>query len=166
MCKLLMSINPEHVENILAGKKKYEFRKKKCKEQIDSIVIYSTAPVMKVVAEVEVKDIIEDTPQIVWKRTSNAAGVDKKFFDKLRNKYNYDDSKKEARKIIINAYKQWLNTLLKDGVNFKSNHMYIDGFNKYINNQEILSIICGDDNLNELLKVLSFFISILSSFKS
>ena len=46
------------------------------------------------------------------------------------NKYNYDDSKKEARKIIINAYKQWLNTLLKDGVNFKSNHMYIDGFNK------------------------------------
>ena len=82
MCKLLMSINPEHVENILAGKKKVEFRKTKCKEQIDSIVIYSTAPVMKVVAEVEVKDIIEDTPQIVWKRTSNAAGVDKKFFDK------------------------------------------------------------------------------------
>ena len=42
MCKLLMSINPEHVENILAGRKKFEFRKTKCKEQIDSIVIYST----------------------------------------------------------------------------------------------------------------------------
>ena len=82
MCKLLMSINPEHVANILAGKKKFEFRKTKCKEQIDSIVIYSTAPVMKVVAEVEVKDIIEDTPQTVWKRTSTAAGIDKKFFDK------------------------------------------------------------------------------------
>ena len=36
---------------------------------------------MKVVAEVEVKGIIEDTPQTVWKRTSNAAGIDKKFFD-------------------------------------------------------------------------------------
>ena len=81
MCKLLMSINPEHVENILAGRKKFEFRKTKCKEQIDSIVIYSTAPVMKVVAEVEVKGIIEDTPQSVWKRTSNAAGIDKKFFE-------------------------------------------------------------------------------------
>ena len=81
MCKLLMSINPEHVENILAGTKKFEFRKSKCKEQIESIVIYSTAPVMKVVAEVEVKDIIEDTPQTVWKRTSNAAGIDKSFFD-------------------------------------------------------------------------------------
>ena len=81
MCKLLMSINPEHVENILAGTKKFEFRKSKCKEQIESIVIYSTAPVMKVVAEVEVKDIIEDTPQTVWKRTSDAAGIDKSFFD-------------------------------------------------------------------------------------
>ena len=77
-----MSINPEHVENILTGKKKFEFRKNRCKEQINTIVIYSTAPVMKVVAEVEVKDIIEDTPQIVWKRTSTAAGIDKKFFDK------------------------------------------------------------------------------------
>ncbi len=82
MCKLLMSINPEHVENILTGKKKFEFRKTKCKEQIDAIVIYSTAPVMKVVAEVQVKDIIEDTPQTVWQKTSNAAGIDKSFFDK------------------------------------------------------------------------------------
>lgn len=81
MRKLLMSINPEHVENILAGKKKFEFRKTKCKEQIDAIVIYSTAPVMKVVAEVEVTNIIEDTPKKVWEKTSNAAGIDKKFFD-------------------------------------------------------------------------------------
>ena len=61
MCKLLMSINPEHVDNILAGTKKFEFRKTKCKEKIDSIIIYSTFPIMRVVAEVEVKDIIEDT---------------------------------------------------------------------------------------------------------
>ena len=60
MCKLLMSINPEHVDNILAGTKKFEFRKTKCKEKIDSIIIYSTFPIMRVVAEVEVKDIIED----------------------------------------------------------------------------------------------------------
>ena len=38
MCKLLMSINPEHVDNILAGTKKFEFRKTKCKEKIDSIL--------------------------------------------------------------------------------------------------------------------------------
>ena len=82
MCKLLMSINPEHVDNILAGTKKFEFRKTKCKEKIDSIIIYSTFPIMRVVAEVEVKDIIEDTPQIVWSKTRTAAGIDKIFFDR------------------------------------------------------------------------------------
>ena len=101
MCKLLMSINPEHVENILAGRKKFEFRKTKCKEQIDSIVIYSTAPVMKVVAEVEVKGIIEDTPQSVWKRTSNAAGIDKTFFDR------YYSGRDQAVAYILGCVKQF-----------------------------------------------------------
>ena len=80
-----MSINPEHVDNILAGTKKFEFRKTKCKEKIDSIIIYSTFPIMRVVAEVEVKDIIEDTPQIVWSKTRTAAGIDKIFFDRYYN---------------------------------------------------------------------------------
>lgn len=82
MCKLLMSINPEHVNNILSGTKKYEFRKTRCKENIDSIIIYSTSPIMRVVAEVEVKAIIEDTPQKIWSKTQTAAGIDKMFFDK------------------------------------------------------------------------------------
>ena len=82
MCKLLMSINPKHVDNILAGTKKFEYRKNKCKEKIDSLIIYSTSPIMKVVAEVEVKDVIEDTPQMVWSMTRTAAGIDKSFFDR------------------------------------------------------------------------------------
>ena len=85
MCKLLMSINPEHVDNILAGTKKFEFRKTKCKEKIESIVIYSTSPIMRVVAEVEVEGIIEDTPQAVWNQTQPAAGIDKMFFDRYYN---------------------------------------------------------------------------------
>ena len=88
MCKLLMSINPEHVDNILAGTKKFEFRKNKCKEKIDSIIIYSTFPIMRVVAEVEVKDIIVDTPQVVWSKTRTAAGIDKIFFDRYYNGRN------------------------------------------------------------------------------
>ena len=76
-----MSINPEHVVNILAGTKRFEFRKTKCKEHIDAILIYSTYPIMKVVAEVEVTGIIVGTPQVIWKQTASAAGIDKKFFD-------------------------------------------------------------------------------------
>lgn len=82
MCKLLMSINPEHVENILMGKKCFEFRKTRCKEEIDSIIIYSTAPVGKVVAEAQIIGILEDTPEGIWESTYDRAGIDKAFFDK------------------------------------------------------------------------------------
>lgn len=63
MCKILLSINPEHVDHILDGSKEYEFRKRKCKEEIDGIIIYCTAPVKQVIAEVDVAEILEDTPK-------------------------------------------------------------------------------------------------------
>lgn len=103
MCKLLMSINPEHVDNILAGTKKFEFRKTKCKEKIDSIIIYSTFPIKRVVAEVEVKDIIEDTPQAVWSKTRTAAGIDKTFFDR------YYDGRSTAVAYVLGEVKKFSN---------------------------------------------------------
>lgn len=81
MCKLLMSIKPEHVENILAGKKHFEFRKTRCKHEIDSIIIYCTAPIRRVVAEAEVVDVLVDTPERIWACTADDAGIDKAFFD-------------------------------------------------------------------------------------
>ena len=89
MRKILMSINPEHVDNILAGTKRFEFRKTKCKESINAIVIYSTAPVMQVVAEVEVTQVIEGSPQSVWNKTAYAAGIDKGFFDEYYSGKNH-----------------------------------------------------------------------------
>jgi len=81
MSQMLLSINPEHVKNILLGKKKYEFRKVRCRSDISTIIIYATSPVMKVVAEVEVLGIIEDNPDSVWDVTSEFAGISKCFFD-------------------------------------------------------------------------------------
>jgi predicted transcriptional regulator len=81
MCKILLSINPEHVENIMAGTKIYEFRKIQCKEKVDKIIIYSTFPVMKVVGEADVVDIIVDNPDNVWNTTNAFSGISKQFFD-------------------------------------------------------------------------------------
>ncbi len=81
MCKILLSINPEHVENILSGEKQYEFRKIKCKEKVDKIIIYSTSPVMKVVGEADVLDVIVDSPELVWGETAEFSGITKQFFD-------------------------------------------------------------------------------------
>jgi len=81
MNAILLSINPEHVENIFNGTKKYEFRKIRCKRSVLKILIYSTYPVMRVVGEAAIKDILEDTPEGLWNMTSEHAGIDREFFD-------------------------------------------------------------------------------------
>lgn len=81
MCRILLSINPTYVEGILSGTKQYEFRKTKCKKKVDQIVIYSTSPVMKVVGEAEVVDVLENDPEDIWQRTASHSGVTKEFFD-------------------------------------------------------------------------------------
>ena len=81
MCSILLSINPSHVENIMNGIKIYEFRKKACKRHVDKIVIYSTTPVMKVVGEADVDEVLIDRPSEIWKITKKKSGIDKTFFD-------------------------------------------------------------------------------------
>lgn len=82
MCQMLLSINPEHVENILLGVKRFEFRKVRCKSEVDKIIIYATSPVMQVVAEAEVAGIIEDDVQAVWNLTSEFAGISYDFYER------------------------------------------------------------------------------------
>jgi len=79
---MLLSINPEHVENIINGNKLYEFRKVRCRADVDSIMIYSTSPVMQVVAEAMVDSIIEGSILEVWHLTKDYAGVSYPFFRK------------------------------------------------------------------------------------
>jgi len=78
---MLLSINPEHVENILNGTKHYEFRKVRCRESVKKILIYSTAPEKMVVAEAIVEDIIEGTIDTVWQMTSELAGISREFYE-------------------------------------------------------------------------------------
>ncbi len=82
MCKILLSINPEHVENIISGKKKFEFRKTRCCSSIDKIIIYATSPVMQIIGEVDVTNTIIDLPEKVWSLTAEHSGISKSFFDK------------------------------------------------------------------------------------
>lgn len=81
MCKILMPIKPKYVDGIIKGTKKFEFRKIKAKRKVDSIMIYETSPVMKVVAEVSVENILMDHPQSLWNKTSEFAGIAKEDYD-------------------------------------------------------------------------------------
>lgn len=79
--KAILSIKPEYVDRILSGEKKYEFRKRIFKrEDVDTIVIYSTSPCCKVVAEARIAEIIYDSPERIWKKTKDNSGIAKEQF--------------------------------------------------------------------------------------
>lgn len=75
MRALLLSINPQYVEKILAGTKRYEYRKRVAKYKSNTILVYSTSPIMKVVAKVEIVDTICAPPLELWERTKFDAGI-------------------------------------------------------------------------------------------
>ena len=95
MYNMLISIKPEYVENIFNGSKKYEYRKIRCKQDIDKIIIYSTYPIMKVVGEAKVEKILEDSPDRIWEKTKKYSGIDLNFYQK----YFKDRSKAIAYKL-------------------------------------------------------------------
>lgn len=124
MCRILMPINPEYVDEILAGRKKYEYRKIKAKRNnIDKMIIYSTSPIMKVVAEVDIKEILEEEPEKLWEMTKNESGITKEFY----NKYYKNKNTAIAYKLgTINIYDKPKN--LNDiGINYvPQSFVYLD----------------------------------------
>lgn len=114
MCKMLLSINPEHADNIMNGNKLFEFRKVRCRSEVDKIIIYATSPVMEVVGEADIIDVIVDFPEQVWELTSEYAGISKQFYDK------YYHNRKIAVAYQLGSVKKYKKPLkLADfGVNF------------------------------------------------
>ena len=69
--KILLSIKPKYVSSIMNGTKKFEFRRKIFKRKdVDTVVVYATKPIGKVVGEFEIKQVISDTPKSVWNMTA------------------------------------------------------------------------------------------------
>jgi predicted transcriptional regulator len=82
MCKILLSIKPEYVEQIFNKTKRYEYRRILAKNNVDSIIIYCTYPVKKIVGELKIKSIIMKPPTTLWKMTRHNAGVSRaKFYE-------------------------------------------------------------------------------------
>jgi Uncharacterized conserved protein len=82
MSDILISINPEFVEKIISGEKRYEFRTRVAKKNVKKIIIYCTFPTMKVLAEAEIKSVISLNPKDLWEETSKYAGISKERFFK------------------------------------------------------------------------------------
>lgn len=87
MKKIIISINPEHVDNIINGTKKYEYRTKAAKKDINKLIIYETTPIKKVVAEAEIIEVLALEPNALWEETKEFSGITKNFFkDYFKNR--------------------------------------------------------------------------------
>ena len=78
---ILLPIKPRYVDKIFEGIKRFEFRRVCCKKEPDKIIIYSTAPIKKVVGEVEIIETLQDKPNEIWSITSGYAGISRGEFD-------------------------------------------------------------------------------------
>lgn len=70
----LISIHPEYVEKILLGDKRLEFRRRWAATPVTSLLIYATAPVKKVVAVVELTDVIRTSKTRLWQLAQQHGG--------------------------------------------------------------------------------------------
>ena len=89
MSIILMSIKPEYVDKIFSGEKKYEYRKRLCKKKIDTIIVYSSSPIQKVVGELKIKQVLYDKKNVIWNKTYKHGGIMKIKYDKYYENCGY-----------------------------------------------------------------------------
>ena len=78
---VVLSIKPEYVTEIKAKRKRFEFRKAIFKRNVEKVYIYASSPVSKVVGEFQPVDVLTGTPEEIWEKTLDFAGIKKKFYD-------------------------------------------------------------------------------------
>lgn len=79
---VILSIKPCFVEEIIAGRKTFEYRKRSFKEKVRKVYVYASNPISRIVGEFSLGDILIDKPNIIWQRTYNKSGITKDYFDK------------------------------------------------------------------------------------
>jgi len=101
--RALLSIKPQFASRILDRTKKFEYRRRIFSRKVDTVVMYVTAPVSRVVAEFDVADIISAPPTELWKETHGSSGITKDFF------FDYFDGCETAHAIRIGAVREYDN---------------------------------------------------------
>ncbi len=95
---VILSIKPIYAHAIMSGEKTVEFRKKVFKKKIERVYVYSSSPDQKILGYFTIKEIIEDTPEMLWDKFSKVGCIDKKSF------FEYYRDVKKGFSIVINEF--------------------------------------------------------------
>lgn len=128
--KILLSIKPQFIEKIRRGEKKFEFRRVLPRHQeVDTIIVYASKPVGKVVGEMIVGDFLTYPTDELWEWTKEKSGLTREEF------FDYFHGKTNAHAIEIKSYQDYeqpipLDVLLPGRVPPQS-YCYISNFEEW-----------------------------------
>lgn len=117
----ILSIKPQFVDEIEAGRKLFEYRKSIFKQPVERVYIYASSPVSRIIGEFQPIDVVVGAPAAVWNKTWQFSGITKSFFD------DYFMGRPSAYAIVIrNFVKYDIPIDLPKGVHAPQNFCYID----------------------------------------
>lgn len=97
--RVILSIRPKHVQKIIRGTKKYEFRKVIFKDPtVSEVYIYSTSPVKKIIGKFRIGEILNDRPENLWEQLHEYSGLTNEDF------YEYFSGKDKGYAIEITNF--------------------------------------------------------------
>lgn len=79
--RIILSIKPKYCEEIFSGTKRFEYRRRIFRKDVQSVLIYATSPICKIVGEFEIEKIIADTPDSIWNQTNRYGGISRESYN-------------------------------------------------------------------------------------
>lgn len=76
----MLSIKKPYADAIFSGEKLFEFRRTVFRQPVDVVVVYVTRPTSRVAGEFDVTEVISESVEDLWSRTSKYAGIDRDSF--------------------------------------------------------------------------------------
>lgn len=104
--RILLSIKPKFAKKIFDGSKKYEFRRVIFKDpNVNTVVVYASAPISKVIGEFSIDEVLTLRKESLWRVAKTGAGINKVDFD------NYFFDKEQANALKVKKARKYRNPL-------------------------------------------------------
>jgi predicted transcriptional regulator len=79
--KVILSIKPEFAKKIFDGSKKFEFRRRLYKNQsVETVIVYASAPISKVIGEFEIETVLHSELDALWDATKEFSGISEEYY--------------------------------------------------------------------------------------
>lgn len=123
---ILISIHPHYVAQILSGEKTLEFRRSWAKQPVNRLIIYTTAPISKIVAIADVSEVTAGTAAELWKLCKiHGGGIGK---DDLMKYLSGKESGVAVKMSSVSEFKNAIDPTRIFGIEFKppQSYRYLD----------------------------------------